>query len=80
MDWSELFKHFIQEAFMIVQGEYYDPFICGEEDRVESEINIRFLLPTQLQLLHWIGAHSFDSLFTVVQENVNRSLCFFGIL
>lgn len=47
---------------------------------VESEINIRFLLPTQLQLLHWIGAYSFDSLFTVVQENVNRSLCFFGIL
>lgn len=47
---------------------------------VESEINIRFLLPTQPQLLHWIGAHSFDSLFTVVQENVNRSLCFFGIL
>lgn len=30
---------------------------------VESEINIRFLLPSQLQLLHWIGAHSFDSLF-----------------
>lgn len=33
MHWSELFKHFIEDEFMTVQGEYYDPFISGEEDK-----------------------------------------------
>jgi len=80
MERSELFKHFIHEAFMIVQGEYYGLFF-GKEDRsgVWNKYQVASSnLASAFPLEFGIGAHSLYIIVTMyLLSNANGSLCLF---